>query len=146
MKNKAMGNFSDMPQTFHSSRGMDKAPTLGGVKYVSGYRWNSQVGSSTYDELKRKGYLRGRRSMTKSRTRGWVKASPSKGKQRHEMKKRYGSKCFLEPENEKYTICKKNSCEIDERGVQSAYNRARQYKNKKVAEKARRMLNSYSKK
>lgn len=43
MKNKAMGNFSDMPQTFHSSQGMVKEPVKGGVRYVSGYRWNSQV-------------------------------------------------------------------------------------------------------
>jgi hypothetical protein len=72
-----------------------------------------------------------------SRTRGWHDAAPRKGKERHELKKRCGNKCFLKPENEGFPICKKCSavicdCKTDCRGVAAAKIRAHQYKHVEI--------------
>jgi hypothetical protein len=57
---------------------------------------------------------------------------------------RCGEACFLQPETEKFPICaalrEGQGCAIDCRGLQAAYNRARQYKYNKVAEMARELL------
>lgn len=74
-----------------------------------------------------------------SATRGWRKASPNR-KERITMLAKCGRKCFL-GKGTSFPICTRNSCKINRKGVQSAYNRARQYKYYKVARTAKRMLN-----
>lgn len=80
------------------------------------------------------------RKRRRSPTRGWKRASPQRGTARHKMMEKCGAKCFLDPANEGFPICKKGSCNIDCRGVQSAYNRARQYHREDIASKARSHL------
>jgi hypothetical protein len=79
--------------------------------------------------------------MSKTRrnaTRGWKKEKPG-FHQKTMMLKRCGRKCFLGP-GKTFPICKKNTCKISRKGVQSAYNRARQYHHKKISQKARHLL------
>lgn len=83
---------------------------------------------------------RGRRG---SATRGWKRSNPGYH-QRSLMLKRCGKKCFLGP-NKSFPICAKNTCTVSRKGVQSAYNRARQFSSKgrkyrTIARKAKRML------
>lgn len=66
-------------------------------------------------------------------TRGWALDAPKKGRERHQLKKKCGSKCFLLSETEGFPICSKCdnnhcSCEIDCRGLTAAKIRAHQYK------------------
>ena len=58
---------------------------------------------------------------------GWNNNKPHTLKQRREMLKKCGSKCFL-GKNFKFPICKKNTCKIDKRGLWAAFIRARQWK------------------
>jgi len=77
--------------------------------------------------------------LKRSATRGWKKQSPG----RHErtvMLKKCGRKCFLGP-GLSFPICTKGTCRVNKKGVQSAYNRARQYKHSRVASRAKRILN-----
>jgi hypothetical protein len=79
--------------------------------------------------------------MSKTRrnaTRGWKREKPS-FHQRTIMLKRCGRKCFLGP-GKSFPVCKKNTCKISRKGVQSAYNRACQYHHKKISQKAKRLL------
>ena len=71
-------------------------------------------------------------------TRGWKKVSPSTH-ERTLMMKRCGKKCFLGPKKT-FPICARRTCKVDVRGVQSAYNRARQFKYTRVAKKAKSLL------
>jgi hypothetical protein len=74
----------------------------------------------------------------RSLTRGWNKEKPSY----HEktvMLKKCGRKCFLGPDKS-FPICKKRTCNISQHGVHSAYSRAKQWKHKKVASKAKRLM------
>jgi len=78
-----------------------------------------------------------------SRTRGWKSQKPGYH-QRSVMLKNCGKKCFLGP-NKSYPICTKNTCRISRKGVQSAYNRARQFRSRSrkyniIATKAKRIL------
>jgi len=75
----------------------------------------------------------------KSATRGWHKVSPNTRRQRTRMMKRCGHKCFLGP-HMSFPICNKYTCKVNKKGVQSAYNRARQFKHTLVAYKAANML------
>lgn len=82
---------------------------------------------------------------TRKNVRGWAKKRPG-AKQRTIMRHRCGKKCFLGP-NKSFPICAKNTCNIDMRGVQSAYMRAKEYiaikgtrKYRKIANKAYKML------
>jgi hypothetical protein len=79
--------------------------------------------------------------MSKTRrnvTRGWKNEKPSY-KQRTQMLKRCGRKCFLGPKKS-FPICKKNTCKISKKGVYSAYIRARQYHHKNISQKAKKIL------
>lgn len=78
----------------------------------------------------------------RSSTRGWKKASPKRGKQRMMMKKKCGTKCFLKPSTMGYPVCNK-SCKYDCRGIQSAINRAKQYHENKIADKAMRLKSKH---
>lgn len=55
------------------------------------------------------------------------------------MMQRCGKKCFLG--KKKYPICTKNTCKVNKKGVYAAYIRSRQYKNKTVSRKAKKLLN-----
>ena len=71
-------------------------------------------------------------------TRGWKKEKPG-FHQKTIMLKKCGKKCFLGPDKS-FPICKKNTCKISRKGLQSAYNRARQYHHKKISQKAKHLL------
>ena len=71
-------------------------------------------------------------------TRGWKKEQPGY----HEktiMLKKCGKKCFLSADK-KYPICKKNTCKISRKGLYSAYIRSKQYHNRTVSKKAKKLL------
>jgi hypothetical protein len=81
------------------------------------------------------------------KTRGWASRSPTRGAERHQLKKDCGNKCFLLPGEEKFPICQSprmtggvSNCTPDCTGIESAYIRARQYKYDDVAEKAKVLL------
>jgi hypothetical protein len=73
-----------------------------------------------------------------SATRGWKNQKPG-FRQRTVMLRNCGKKCFLGP-NKSFPICKKNTCKVSLKGVQSAYIRARQYKRTNISNKAKRLL------
>lgn len=75
-----------------------------------------------------------------SATRGWARMSPGTS-ERRTMKARCGSKCFLGPQTS-FPICTKGTCNINRKGVQSAYNRARQYHRSFIAHRAKKLLKS----
>jgi len=70
-----------------------------------------------------------------SRTAGWREAAPKRGKQRQEVLKRCGKDAFLEPHRLGYPVMGLD-CRYDCRGIQSAYQRARQYHNEPTANAA----------
>jgi hypothetical protein len=83
-------------------------------------------------------------------TKGWSKQSPSR-KERRKMMKSCGKSCFLGPKLS-FPICIKNSCKKSRKGILSAYIRAKEYETIKgtrkysiIANKARKMLNTYTK-
>lgn len=76
--------------------------------------------------------------------KGWSKEGPKRGKERTQMLKKCGEKCFL-GKNKSFPICKKGTCKRSRKGIYAAYVRARQWTNKnpsykKIADKARKML------
>lgn len=82
------------------------------------------------------------------RTRGWAAAAPQRGSERHEMKKKCGNPCFLNPEKEGFPICRalritNGNCEVDCRGLAAAKIRARQYGYSKTAKEAERLERIY---
>lgn len=83
-----------------------------------------KVDGPTYKKLQAQGLSLDHRG---SPTRGWKKASPKRGSERHKMKRHCGDKCFLLSDAEKYPVCRRGSCDIDCRGVTSAKIRASQY-------------------
>jgi len=81
----------------------------------------------------------------KNRVRGWSKQQPGTH-QRTIMMHKCGKKCFLGP-NKTFPICTKNTCNINKKGILSAYIRAREYtkikktkKYRQIAKKAYRIL------
>jgi len=72
--------------------------------------------------------------------RGWKSEKPG-SHQKTIMMKRCGKKCFLGP-NKSFPICKKNTCTVSKKGVYAAYIRARQYKHKRISQKAKKMIAS----
>ena len=86
------------------------------------------------------------------KTRGWIGRSPTRGKERHQLKAECGDKCFLLPESEKFPICASpritgghSQCKLDCGGAQAAYIRAQQWKYPEVAEKAKIILEKCNK-
>lgn len=94
--------------------------------------------------LRRARELLAKNSQVKSLTRGWAVDFPLKGKERQELYRKCGQKCFLGP-NLSFPVCKRctdgscNSCRYDKRGVQAAFQRARQWGHSDVAAKADRL-------
>jgi hypothetical protein len=69
-------------------------------------------------------------------------------KTRKKMYKQCGQTCFLW-DHLKFPICKKDTCDIDKRGLWAAYIRAKQLekkipKYKKVSRKAKKLLKKYN--
>lgn len=80
----------------------------------------------------------------KSPTRGWGASSPQKGKERHELMNRCGPKAFLDPKNEGYPVMDalrntNGKCEYRCEGIQSAYNRSKQYHQPTITAKAQHL-------
>lgn len=63
--------------------------------------------------------------------------------QRKRMLSKCGPNCFLQPKLLKYPICDP-SCEVNKYGLEAAYKRARQWKKRGVAKKAKSMMRKYS--
>jgi hypothetical protein len=80
--------------------------------------------------------------MTKTRKNvpwnGW-KNQKTSTHQRTVMLEQCGKKCFLGP-NKSFPICIKNTCKRSKKGIYAAYIRAREWKHKKIASKAKRLL------
>jgi hypothetical protein len=81
-----------------------------------------------------------------SRSRGWKKMSPKRGRERNLIMKQCGSSCFLEPKKLAFPICKAHrsrsgraSCKKSCKGLLSAYVRSRQWKHKSTSKKALRL-------
>lgn len=94
------------------------------------------------------GYNSKSRSTSRSLTRGWKKAAPKRGKERHALKKKCGAKCFLDPKNEKFPICQRltgvsHECIMDCRAVKSAYIRARQWGYDDIANRAQSLYRDH---
>lgn len=79
----------------------------------------------------------------KNKTRGWRKEQPNYH-QRTVMLKKCGKKCFL-GSKKRFPICKKNTCKISRKGLQSAYIRAKQFKHTAIAKKAKSIMRKYKK-
>ena len=66
-----------------------------------------------------------------SRTRGWAAAAPQRGKERQDLFKRCGAKCFLKPGDLGFPVClplrESKGCNVDCRGITAAKVRAGQY-------------------
>ena len=83
-----------------------------------------------------------RKTRKNSLTKGWSKEGP-KGKQRTRMYKRCGKKCFLgtktsrNKQHPNFPICTKGTCSINNKGLYSAYVRARQWGNPRKTYKGR---------
>lgn len=91
--------------------------------------------------LRRGQELLSRNSSRTSKTRGWSLDFPTRGKERQELYAKCGSRCFLGP-NLSFPVCKRcfkgdcRGCRVDPRGVQAAYQRARQWGHTSVASRA----------
>lgn len=84
-----------------------------------------------------------RKSMGRgSPTRGWAAAAPQKGLERQQLRKACGSKAFLSPPTG-YPImslrASPGKCKVACQGVESARNRACQYKKCDIAKKAKKV-------
>ena len=67
---------------------------------------------------------------------GWGKISP-KGRERTEMKKRCGKKCFLGP-GKSFPVCKKKTCKVSKKGAWAAFIRAKEWGKKRSTYKGKR--------
>ena len=56
---------------------------------------------------------------------GWARLAP-RGRQRTIMKRDCGRKCFLGPDKS-FPICRKYTCDVDDKGLWAAYIRAREW-------------------
>jgi hypothetical protein len=74
---------------------------------------------------------------------GWSLRAPKKGLERHELKAKCKSQCFLLPRREAFPVCSKyainTSCNYDCGGILTAYRRARQYGYEDVATAAMKL-------
>lgn len=65
---------------------------------------------------------------------GWAKLKPRNLIERKKMYNNCGKKCFL-GNNLSYPICKRNSCNINKKGIHAAHIRASAHKNNRVVKK-----------
>jgi len=76
---------------------------------------------------------------------GWGAAKPSRGRQRRQLKKVCGAKCFLRPEDNGYPVCQKChnaqcDCTIDCRGLKAARMYAVRYKAANIQQAAEDLM------
>ena len=81
--------------------------------------------------------------MNRTHKQSWKNQKPSR-KERTEMCKKCGSKCFLGT-HKSFPICTKKTCKVNKRGVYAAYIRARQYRKRgskyyTISNKAKKLL------
>ena len=76
---------------------------------------------------------------TGNRTRGWGEVAPKRGRPRNLLYDKCGDRCFLKPDTLSFPICPSDRCEIDCRGVESAYIRAAQWKYHTIKQNADRL-------
>ena len=76
-------------------------------------------------------------------TSGWAAEAPRKGAQRRAMAAACGSECFLDPQNEGFPVCSIFGCNPTCKGINAAYNRARQYGHEGIAQKAKKLQEAY---
>ena len=69
---------------------------------------------------------------------GWSKERPSR-KQRTEMLEKCGKKCFLGPKTS-FPVCRKGTCRVSPHGVAAAFIRARQWKHRSTAKRAKALM------
>ena len=91
------------------------------------------------------------KEMTRSRSRrstnharGWGAISPHGARQRANLYKRCGKKCFLRPSNLGFPVCARNArkCRASCSGLAAAEHRASQYGYTNILNKARKMAKS----
>jgi hypothetical protein len=76
-----------------------------------------------------------------SRTRGWALGAPKRGKERQEKYAQCGDACFLAPSTLSFPVCRYDEgCKLSCEGLQSAKNRAGQWKYADIRAKADRLL------
>lgn len=75
----------------------------------------------------------------KPKWNGWAKLAPTTTKERNNMMKHCGKKCFLGTKKT-FPICNKKTCKINRKGIQSAFIRAMQWHHNNIAKKAKKML------
>jgi hypothetical protein len=82
-----------------------------------------------------------------SKTRGWGAAAPQRGTERHQLKKKCGSDCFLMPGKEAFPICASlrtgQGCKVDCRGIIAAKVRAGEWKYEHVKRAAQLLEKKY---
>lgn len=82
----------------------------------------------------------------------WASLKPS-NKTRKTYKKKYGTRCFLLPSQDKYPICNKYTGKIECKGLLAAHNRAalsirrklkpKTYSYRRITQKARRLAKKH---
>lgn len=73
-------------------------------------------------------------------TKGWRRRAPKTKREREALYARCGAKAFLDPKNLKFPVMGKTGpCVPDCEGVRAAYSRAKQYRHRKAAGKAKRL-------
>ena len=80
---------------------------------------------------------------SKVQWKGWKKEQPN-SKQRTQMLKRCGKKCFLGTKKS-FPICKKNTCTRSKKGIYAAYVRAREYQSRTGSKKYNSIVNKAKK-
>ena len=106
-------------------------------EYLVTFNANSDF-NETIEEVEEPTFLKGGK---KSRIawKGWKRQNPKTKKERTQMWKKCGKKCFLGTKKS-YPICTRKTCKINKKGVYSAYIRSRQFKKKNISKKAIKIL------
>jgi hypothetical protein len=93
------------------------------------------VGGRTFNALKKQGYFKS--SMAGGSE--WSAAKPKSRRDRDESYDKCGRKCFLMPNERKFPVCRRGSCEYDCDGLKSADRLARLNGYELVSHKAKRI-------
>lgn len=91
---------------------------------------------NTKTTMKRKQKNSGNKTRKNVPWRGWSQQKPSY-KQRSEMLRKCGKKYFLGPKKS-FPVCKKNTCDVSDKGLWAAYIRAKEWGNKPQSYKGSR--------
>lgn len=131
---------SDKPVSPKQLKKMSSRTTSPSMKTIEKNAREPSMKRRAREQMRRAGESRG------SDTRGWAALSPKKGKERNELMKQCGSRCFLSPKDKAFPICpkclkgkdgkKKCECATDCRAVVAAKVRAKEWKYDHIAEAA----------